>query len=108
MPFGLGDGLAPTVIYVTVTESPFRILGLLLSERLLPLSAFVVFIAMVLLPRTPLASNHNWKIGVILASYYLELVFSCWDLTNKTGPFGATCFQRFKAKISCWKINLEL
>jgi len=38
-----------------------------LRERLLSLLALAVFIAMVLSFFAPVASNHTWKIGVILA-----------------------------------------
>jgi len=48
MLFRLGDGLALTVVYVTVTQSPFRISGLALYDRLSLLSVLVVFIAMAL------------------------------------------------------------
>jgi hypothetical protein len=49
----------------------FIILGLALRERLLPLSVIAVFIAIVLSLFALLASNHTWKIGVILALNYL-------------------------------------
>jgi len=49
--------------------------------------------------------NRSGKIVKNLSRDWTSLVFSCYDFTSKMGFWLKTCFQWFKAKISCWRLN---
>jgi hypothetical protein len=49
-----------------------------------------------------LASNHNWRIGVILALNYLGRVVTSWDFTNKMGFWRLIQLFYFICKMTLW------